>query len=96
VLPSLPGFGSYWKEQVPPERVQLGEEKLPWALDEKPTVPVGVVCPPRPESMTVTWQPVIWFAEICDGEHWTEVKELLLPNKIEDVPLLAWWSISPA
>jgi hypothetical protein len=46
-------------------------------------------------SKTVTSQVATWFADNWDGEHCIETEELLLPNTIVEVLLLALWSASP-
>ena len=84
-------------EQVPAERVQVVELKLPSPDGDalKVTVPVGVVLPLPPVSATVTVHVETWLIRRLDGEHDTVVLVVLLAVLKVVEPMLVKWSPSP-
>ena len=95
LVPSLPALGVYPTEHEPETRVQLGELKVPAALEPKLTVPVGVIAVPRLVSLTVAVQvdPTLTWTDA--GTHTTEVPVVLWVAVRAKVPELPEWSVSP-
>lgn len=82
--------------QLPAERVQLVELKLPVLFEVKVTMPVGVIAPVPEVSVTVTVQvegaPVLTLA----GAHVNPVLEDLIVDARVNCPELLAWLESPA
>lgn len=71
------------------------EVKVPVALDENETVPVGTI-PPVPEaSETVAVQTEFVFVFTLAGEHETDVEDALIVDASVNVPLLPVWTLFP-
>lgn len=72
-------YGVYVTEQLPEERVQVVELKVPRveAWPPKVTVPIGLLNPPESVSVTVAVQVLGLPAPTELGEHVTEVAVLL-------------------
>ena len=74
--------------QVPAERVQVVDEKVPVLLVVKVTVPVGTIAPVPDASATVTVQVVAAPVFTEAGEQETLVAENLMVDASVKVPLL--------
>ena len=74
--------------QDPDARVQLVALKVPVALLEKVTVPVGVIAPVPAESATVAVQVDATLSRTLAGEHETVVVVVLMFDARVKVPLL--------
>ncbi len=88
--------GVYVTEQVPPLRVHGEVVNVPVPLDEKLTVPVGVLAVPRAVSATVTVHVVTLFTTIDAG---AQVMVVDVERRVTVTVVVAFagalWLVSP-
>lgn len=82
--------------QLPAERTQLVEPKLPVLFEAKVTIPVGVVAPVPEVSATVTVQVEGVLVLTLAGVHVKPVLEDLIVDAMVNCPELLAWLESPA
>jgi hypothetical protein len=82
-------------EQLPDERVQVVELKVPELSDVKAMVPVGVTAVPPLVSLTAAVQVVAALTASEAGEHERVVEVVLFMAVTLAVFELVEWSVSP-